>query len=63
MTPEAYDRMLAEIAVHDYKPGDKRRNVARCGSCGFTWDDSKATDLTPAPSARCPNEYNHEDES
>jgi hypothetical protein len=36
-------------------------NVAECGTCGFRWDDTKSTDLTPAPAGRCPNEYNHPD--
>lgn len=31
-------------------------SFVRCGTCGRAWDDSKATALTPAPSARCPFE-------
>ncbi len=30
-----------------------------CGTCGLSWDDSIATSLTPAPSARCPFETFH----
>ena len=57
MTPWAYAQVLDEIrATEDTDP----RNVAECGACGFRWDDSKSTALTPAPAARCPNEYNHE---
>jgi hypothetical protein len=39
--------------------GDLKRDMATCGHCGFTWNDALITALTPAPSARCPNEYNH----
>jgi hypothetical protein len=47
--------------------GDKRRrgdeldphDIATCGSCGRSWDDGQSTALTPAPSARCPFEYEH----
>ena len=35
---------------------------ATCGTCGRTWDDSIITSMTPAPSARCPFEYYHDDE-
>lgn len=56
MTPETYARVLAEIEA---TPTTPRENVAVCGECGFAWDDTKSTSLTPAPSARCPNEYNH----
>jgi hypothetical protein len=31
----------------------------RCGTCRRAWDDSKGTELTPAPSGRCPFEYWH----
>lgn len=31
------------------------------GACGFRWNDALMTSLTPAPSARCPNEYNHDE--
>lgn len=36
--------------IHDY---------AKCGHCGRIWDDAIGTSLTPAPSARCPFEYEH----
>jgi len=35
-------------------------DIATCGSCGLSWDDSIVTSMTPAPSARCPFEYFHE---
>lgn len=56
MTPEAYAEVLATIAATSET--DPAR-VATCGTCGFQWDDSMSTDLTPAPAGRCPNEYNH----
>lgn len=59
MTPETYASVLDEIrATDETDPA----NVAECGACHFRWDDSVITSLTPAPSARCPNEYNHEEE-
>lgn len=30
-----------------------------CYSCGRTWDDDHVTSVTPAPSGRCPFEYEH----
>lgn len=56
MTPESYARVLTAIAP---TAASDPLNIAKCGTCGFTWDDSVPTDLTPAPAARCPNEYNH----
>ena len=32
------------------------RDIATCGDCGRSWDDSIVTHMTPAPSARCPFE-------
>lgn len=34
-------------------------NLATCGNCGLTWDDSISTSYTPAPGARCPFEHFH----
>lgn len=31
-----------------------------CGECGLSWNDALITSWTPAPSARCPFEYEHE---
>jgi hypothetical protein len=56
MTPEAYQRVLAEIQASTPGPG-----VLECGECGFRWDDTLITSLTPAPAGRCPNEYNHDE--
>jgi hypothetical protein len=47
---------LAQIARPQGSDGP---NIVVCLGCGFTWDDSIPTALTPAPAARCPNEYNH----
>lgn len=33
--------------------------LAQCGHCHFVWNDELSTQLTPPPSGRCPNEYNH----
>jgi hypothetical protein len=33
---------------------------ATCGACGLRWDDGLSTDVTPTPSGRCPNEYDHD---
>mgnify|MGYP007044121884 CR=1 FL=1 len=30
--------------------------IATCGECGRSWDDSIPTSMTPAPSGRCPFE-------
>jgi hypothetical protein len=31
-----------------------------CNTCGRAWNDTKGTSVTPAPSARCPFEYDHD---
>lgn len=33
--------------------------VTTCYSCGRSWDDAFVSGVTPAPSARCPFEYQH----
>lgn len=40
-------------------PHDSTATV--CGTCLRGWDDSVVTSVTPAPSARCPFEYEHEE--
>ena len=59
MTPETYAKVLSKIAA---TPDTDPMSVAECGACGFRWNDDLSTSLTPAPSGRCPNEYNHEPE-
>jgi hypothetical protein len=56
MRPETYDHILEQIKATD---STDPMAVATCGECGFKWDDSKSTELTPTPAGRCPNEYNH----
>lgn len=34
-------------------------SAVTCNTCGRTWDDGMSTELTPAPSGRCPFEYMH----
>jgi len=46
-------------------PGETRPNrfdIATCGNCGRSWDDSISTQMTPVPSGRCPFEYYHDGE-
>jgi hypothetical protein len=35
-------------------------DVATCGSCGRSWNDAAVSSWTPAPSGRCPFEYDHD---
>jgi len=39
--------------------GRERIDVATCGECGRSWNDAAVSSLTPAPSGRCPFEYDH----
>jgi hypothetical protein len=34
-------------------------DVATCGTCGRSWNDAASSSVTPAPSGRCPFEYEH----
>lgn len=45
--------------VKEIDPSDPKATV--CGNCGRAWDDSISTSMTPAPSGRCPFEYEHEE--
>lgn len=38
---------------------DAPKHFVRCLTCFRAWDDSISTDITPAPSARCPFECWH----
>ena len=38
------------------------RGWALCLTCYRAWNDEKSTGVTPAPSGRCPFEYDHEPE-
>lgn len=39
--------------------GEPIVEMATCNTCQFTWNDALTTGVTPTPSGRCPNEYNH----
>ena len=41
--------------------GNVIERMSECGTCGFTWNDARISGVTPAPGARCPVEYEHED--
>lgn len=51
-----------DFPVKVLKPGEPAKDRATCGNCGRSWDDAIGTELTPAPSARCPFEYYHAEE-
>lgn len=36
--------------------------LLQCNTCSRVWDDDVVTGITPAPSGRCPFEYDHPDE-
>jgi hypothetical protein len=40
---------------------DAATDPVQCGECRLWWDDAIATAWTPAPTARCPFEYFHEE--
>jgi hypothetical protein len=42
---------------------EKAVDLAQCGECLRYWDDGLCTSMTPAPSARCPFEAYHAEES
>lgn len=48
--------------VQPLKPGEEAIDKVTCGHCGLSWDDGKVTSYTPAPAARCPFEYWHEED-
>jgi hypothetical protein len=41
--------------------GNIIEDMVTCETCGRTWNDALVTDRTPAPSGRCPYEYEHEE--
>src|SRR4051794_34057226 len=57
------DRGVVEVFdAARYSEDHAGADIATCGACGRSWDDAVGTAWTPAPSARCPFEYDHEDE-
>lgn len=56
-----HDNGVVEVfRVDDYQDDNPGVDIATCGECGRSWDDSHSSGLTPAPSGRCPFEYEHE---
>lgn len=49
----------ANHPVQPLKAGESAGDLATCGTCLRSWDDSIPTELTPVPAARCPFEYFH----
>lgn len=45
--------------VQPLKEGETVADEAKCGHCDLRWDDGKVTEMTPAPSGRCPFEAFH----
>lgn len=42
------------------EPQDSTTQMTTCGRCGYTWDDSISTAITPVPAGRCPLEITGE---
>ena len=40
--------------------GTIKIDILECGECFEQWNDAVITGITPAPSGRCPFEYEHE---
>lgn len=61
-TPAGKERHLTPVPgatpVYD-DDGNEIVTVATCGNCGRSWNDAAVSSVTPAPSARCPFEYDH----
>jgi hypothetical protein len=54
------ERGVVQVFEHDaYLADHPNADLVTCGACGHTWDDAIATAWTPAPSGRCPFEYDH----
>lgn len=54
------DRIPKTHPVQPLPPGVYHsRDVATCGTCHLSWDDSVSTALTPTPAGRCPFEAFH----
>lgn len=50
---------ITDVLTHRTRVVPHTPDIVKCGHCNRSWDDSIATSLTPAPSARCPFEYQH----
>jgi len=51
---------LPDFQVGAKRPEGTVADWCQCGTCERWWDDSLITSMTPAPSARCPFEYDHD---
>ena len=51
-----------DYPVQPLRPGQEAGDKVTCNTCGRSWDDAVVTEMTPAPSARCPFEAFHENE-
>lgn len=48
------------MPVRELEDWENPPGAMMCVHCGRRWDDSIPTSMTPAPSGRCPFEYEHE---
>lgn len=47
------------LDLREYSREFPDSDVATCGTCRRSWDDSHVSGITPTPSGRCPFEYEH----
>jgi hypothetical protein len=63
--PDSYQidsRGVVEVIDPEtYRATHPDADIATCGVCDRSWDDSVATACTPTPSGRCPFEYDHDE--
>jgi hypothetical protein len=52
-------REVYNVDRYRRRTGAHLADIATCGTCGRSWDDSHASGVTPTPSGRCPFEYSH----
>ncbi|WP_301123464.1 MULTISPECIES: hypothetical protein [Mycolicibacterium] len=50
---------VVEVFDADVYRSEYPGTIVTCGACGRSWDDTVPTASTPAPSGRCPFEYEH----
>jgi len=43
--------------------GNEVVDIVTCNTCGRSWNDAAVSSVTPAPSARCPFEYEHKEKA
>ena len=54
-------KLPKDFPVQPLRANQKAKDRVTCGTCGRSWDDAIPTSWTPAPSARCPFEYFHDE--